>query len=137
MSVSPPLGEIKESLAMLPLSLAGILGIALLTAACNTTPIRQTQAADKASTKTTAHASGDKVATKKEKLVCHYETALGSNISRKVCATKKSWEASNEKSRKEAEEFTRRSREQAGVTSPLSPAEQQIGRGTVSGPMNQ
>ena len=133
MSIYTPPGKIRNTLKILQIPLIGVLGIILFTAACNTNPAKTASAADSAAAKT----PGDEVASNEEKLVCHYVTGTGTNLARKVCASQAAWDRYNEKTRENAEEYTRRAREKGAVTAPLSPTEQAIGRGTVTGPMGQ
>lgn len=130
----PPPGKIKEILIMIPRTMICILGILLLTTACATNPAKPKPAADTAAA--TANTPGDAVATNDNKLVCHYETVTGSNLATKVCAYQKAWDKYNEKTRENAEEYTRRARESATLTAPMTPSEQVNGRGTITGPMN-
>lgn len=132
MSVFLPLGQIKVTTVKPPGALISVLGIILLTAACNTNPAKQTSTADAAA----ANASGDALAANEEKEVCHYIKGTGSNIPRKVCASQKAWDKYDEKTRENAEEFARITREKGAVTAPNTPAEGIIGRGTVTGPMS-
>ena len=125
MSVYLPPGKIKETLVVLPRMLIGVLGLILLTAACTTNPVNTAAKG----------ASRNDLTAGKEKLECRYITGTGTNLTRKVCSSKVSWEAYDKKGREEAEEFTRRSRQKDGLTPPLTPSEQVSGRGSVPGPM--
>ena len=125
--------EIKQNPARLLRMLICVLGIILLTAACNTNPPKQTATAEAATNDSASNTLADN---NKEELVCHYVMGTGSNIPRKVCAYEKTWEKYNEKSRENAEELTRKTRETGALTAPMSPAEQSVGRGTVAGPMS-
>ena len=132
MSVFLPFKKILESLTRLPGMSICLLGIIMLTAACNTNPAKQTASADTAA----ANASGNAVAANEEKEVCHYVKGTGTNIPRKVCASQKAWDAYDEKTRDDAAEFTRITREKGSINPPTTPEEQAIGRGTVSGAMS-
>lgn len=134
-------GQIRETLLKLPMTLICLSGIIMLTTACTTTPANRTPAAETAAANASgdtiaANASGDSLATNEKKLVCHYVTGTGSNIPRKVCAYEKTWDKYNEKTRENAEEYSRKARETGALTAPATSAEQAIGRGTVTGPMN-
>ena len=119
MSVFLPPGKLNASLIKLPPMLIGVLGIALLSAACTTEPAKQ-------STLT----ASDKVASNEPKLKCRYIKTLGSNIPRKVCDTEANWEALNKKSENAVDEYTRKNRERATI-----PDNSNDGGGANYGPM--
>ena len=131
MSIYPPPAYIRNFLNLFHGPIITVLGIILVTAACTTNPAKPASAANSAAAK----APGDEVASNDEKQVCHYVTGTGTNLARKVCASQAAWDRYNEKNKENADEYTRRAREKGTVTAPLTPSEQALGRGTVTGPM--
>ena len=95
--------------------LAGVLGMALLTVACETTPARQSSSSD------AANLSGEKVASTQAKLVCRSEERTGSHFKTRICKYEREWEAIDEAELRTSAEYIRKSDDRATVTSGTGP----------------
>jgi len=109
------IGKINNPITSLRPLLVCILGLALLTVACETAPTRQSSSSD------TANLSGEKVATVKEKLVCRREERTGSHFKTSICKYQREWDAIDEVELRSSAEYMRKTDDRSAVTSGTGP----------------
>ena len=108
-------GKVNRPLSSLRPMLACVLGITLLTVACNTQPTRQSSVTG------AANQSNDKIASNEKKLVCHDEERTGTRFKSRICKYQTEWDAIEKAEIKGSEEYTRKTNERSAATSGSGP----------------